>query len=215
MGRAGILAGVSFILLLVVALAIEYRGKHPSVPPGMESRDCLKPPPPDEGSWDQFARQGGRITRYPNAQWQGNSYTVADVGQGRNLTEYEKRELRDSIHLHPWEWHNPTMAQARSFLWDHWRNRKRAYLVLTLSGVDHTGTTHVFVEPDDGGRWRVYRRQLDRRELLDEPTAYSVVWVIPDKQDKSGTPLAAGQAPDSLKDELEFRDVCGETTDLF
>ena len=41
------------------------------------------------------------------------------------------------------------------------------------------------------------------------------LWVIPDKQDKSGTPLAAGQAPDSLKDELEFRDVCGETTDLF
>lgn len=72
----------------------------------------------------------------------------------------------------------------------------------------------MFVEPDDSGRWRVYQRQLDRHELLDQPTVYSVVWVIPNGLD-AGTPLPAGKAPDPMKDELEFRDVCGETAGTF
>jgi hypothetical protein len=211
MRRAGIIAATVFVSLLLIAVGIEYRGKHPHVPPGMESRDCLRPPPPNETGNDWLIRLGGRITRYPNAQWQGDSYTVADIAQGRDLTKYEKLELRDREHFHPWErWDNPSLAPARSFLWEHWRDRKRAYLVLTQSSVDHTGTSHMFVEPDGSGRWRVYRRQLDRRELVDEPTAYLVVWVIPNGWDRPGTPLPAGQAPDPMKDELEFRDVCGE-----
>jgi hypothetical protein len=205
-----IVGGVLGCLLLTI-VGIEYAARHPSVPPPLQARDCLTPPPPGETGEDWFIRLGGRATRYPNAQWQGNSYTIPNIGQGRNLTKYEKLELTDREHFHPWErWHNPILAQARSFLWEHWRSRKRAYLVLTQSSVDHTGTSHIFVEPDDVGRWRVYRRQLDRHELADEPTVYSVVWVIPNGWDKPGTPLPAGQAPDSLKDELEFRDVCGE-----
>jgi len=200
-----------FFLLLLIPLRIEHRLSHPTVPRGVQRSDCLTPPPPGETGKDWFIRLGGRATRYPSAQWQGDSYTVPNIGQGRNLTKYEKLELTDREHFHPWErWHNPILAQARSFLWEHWRSRKRAYLVLTQSSVDHTGTSHIFVEPDDGGRWRVYRRQLDRHELADKPTIYSVVWVIPNGWDKPGTPLPAGQAPDSLKNELEFRDVCGE-----
>jgi hypothetical protein len=210
MGRAGIIAAAVFASLLLIAVGVDFREKHPSVPTGIESRDCFKSPPPDERPWDRFARQGGRITRYPNAQWQGNSYTVADITQGRDLNKYDKLELRDSEHLHPWEWHNPVLAQARSFLWEHWRSRKRAYLVLTLSSVDHTGTSHMFVEPDDSGRWRVYRRQFDRHELVDEPTAYSVVWVVPNRWDTPGALIPAGQAPDPMADELELLDICGE-----
>jgi hypothetical protein len=105
---------------------------------------------------------------------------------------------------------NTILAQARSSLWDHWRNRKRGHLVLTLSSVDHTGTAHVFVEPDDSGRWRAYWRQLDNRQLIDEPTAYWLIWVTPDGWDKPGTPLSNGQVPDPLIHQLEFRDVCGE-----
>jgi hypothetical protein len=210
MGRAGIIAAAVFASLLLIAVGVDFRAKHPSVPSGIESRDCLKPTPPDESPYDRFARQGGRITRYPNAQWQDNSYTVADIAQGRNLNKYDKLELRDREHLHPWEWHNPILAQARSFLWEHWRSRSRAYLVLTLSSIDHTGTSHMFVEPDDSGHWRVYSRHLDRHELVDEPTVYSVVWVIPNGWYAPGNPLPAGQTPDPMKDEIEFRDVCGE-----
>lgn len=216
MGRAGSIAAAVFVSLLLIAVGVEYRGKHPSVPPGMESPDCIKQAPPDENPKNRFVRQGARVTRYPNAQWQGDSYTVPSIAQGRNLAMYERLELRDREHSHGEEsWRNPVLAQARSFLWDHWQRRERAYLILTTSSVDHTGTSHVFIEPDDSGRWRVYRRFLDSRELVDEPTAYSVAWVKPNGGDKPGTPLPVGQEPDPLSDELEFRDVCGEESGGF
>jgi len=219
MGRAGIIAGAVLGTLLLIAAGIDYLGKHPSVlgrylsvPPPLEARDCLTPPPPSETGGDWLIRRGGRIIRFTKAaQWQGDFYTIPDIAQGRNLAKYDRFELRDREHFHPWErWRNPISAQARSFLWEHWRNRKRAYLVFTGSSVDHTGTSHIFVEPDDTGRWRISRRDLDRRELVDMPTAYSVIWVKPNGWDKPGTPLPAGQAPDPLTDEIEFRDICGE-----
>jgi hypothetical protein len=199
----------------VGSVAREYRLAHPSVPPGVQRSECLTPPPQTESGTDWFVRLGGRAVRHPNAQWQGHPYTGADIAQGRNLNKYDKFELTDPDHPHPSErWRNPVLAEARTFLWEHWRNRKRAYL-MTLSSVDHTGTSHVFVEPDDSGRWRAYRRQLDRQVLVDEPTVYSVTWVIPNGLDKPGTSLLEGQAPDSLIHELELRDVCGERTGHF
>jgi hypothetical protein len=73
----------------------------------------------------------------------------------------------------------------------------------------------MFVESDDSGRWRVYRRQLDRHELVDKPTVYSVTWVIAEGWDKPGVPFPAGEAPDPMTNELQFRDVCGETNGTF
>jgi len=207
--RAIACAVVVFFLLLLCR--IEYRIAHPTVPPGLQRSECLTPAPQQETPRDRFARLGGRITRYPNAQWQGDAYTAADIAQARNLSKYDKLELRDREHFHPWEMgQNPILAQARGFLWEHWRDRKRAYLILTLSSVDHTGTAHVFVEADDSGRWRVCWRQLDSHELIDEPTAYWVIWVTPTGWDTPGTPLSNGQVPDPLLHQLEFRDVCGE-----
>jgi hypothetical protein len=216
MGRAGIIAAAVFACLLLIAVGIEYRGEHPSAPPRPESRDCLKPAPPDEKPYDRFTRRGGQITRHPNVQWQSDYYTTADVAQDRDLAKYDRFEVRDSEHLHPWEWwRNPILAQARSFLWEHWRGRKRAYLILTQSSVDHTVTSHIFLEPDDKGRWRVYWRRLDRRELIDEPSTYSVEWAVPNGWDRPGTPLPAGREPDPLTNELEFRDICGEESGVF
>jgi len=209
--RTWAIACAVVVLLLLIVARMEYRLAHRTVPPGVQRSECLTPPPQGETGNDRFIRLGGRITRYPNAQWQGDSYTVPDIAQGRNLGSYDKLELRDREHFHPWEMRqNSILAKARSFLWEHWRDRKRGYLTLTLSSVDHTGTSHVFVEPDDSGRWRVYWRLLDAHELTDEPTAYSVIWVTPNGWDKPGTPLSNGEAADPLAHELEFRDVCGE-----
>jgi len=73
----------------------------------------------------------------------------------------------------------------------------------------------MFVEPDDSGRWRIYQRQLDRRELVDQPTVYSLNWVKPNGREAPGTPIPATQKPDPLNDELEFREICGERTGQF
>jgi hypothetical protein len=209
--RTWAIACAVFVLLLLVIAGIEYRLAHPTVPPGLQRFECLAPAPEAEAWNDQFARMGGRTTRYPNAEWTGSAFTVPDVTQGRDLSKYDKLELRDSEHLHPWERQlSNALAQARTFLWEHWQGRKRGYLMLTLSSVDHTGTAHIFVEPNDSGRWRVYWRQLDRRGLTDEPTAYSILWVIPNEGDKPGAALPNDQVPDPFKDQLEFRDLCGE-----
>jgi hypothetical protein len=213
--RTWAIACAVFILLVAVLVRIEFRLTHSTVPPGLQRSECLSSPPQGESGNDRFTRLGGRVKRYPNAKWQGEAYTVADVAQGRDLLKYEKLVLRDPEPRHFWEDRKPIVGQARTFLWEHWRDGKRGYLVLTMTGVDHSGTSHVFVEPDDSGRWRIYSRSLDSRELVDEPTAYAVVWVKTQGWRTPGTPLPAGQTPDPINDEFEFRDVCGERTGQF
>ncbi len=131
--------------------------------------------------------------------------------RGRNLERYDKLSLKDAEPRAVVERsRDPLMAQARSFLWQHWQEPRRGYLVLTGSSVDHASTFHVFVEPDDIGRWRVYRRSIDQREITDLPTDYSMRWVLPGDRDKPGTSLTQSQAPNPVEDRLELRDVCRE-----
>jgi len=144
--RTWAIACAVFITLLLIVLRIEYRLDHPTVPPGLQRFECLVPPPEAETWDDRFARMGGRTGRYPKPQWTGNAFTVPDIAQGRDLSKYDKVELRDSRHFHPWEMQKSSeLAQARTFLWEHWQGRKRGYLMLTLSSVDNTGTAHIFV----------------------------------------------------------------------
>jgi len=200
-----------FILLLLIPLSIEYRLAHPNVPPGLQRSECLAPTIGGENWKDNFLRRGGRITPSTGAQWQGDAYSSPSIAQGRDLRKYDTLELRDRDHFHPSQRvHTPIMAQARTFLWQHWRTHRRGYLILTLSSVDHTGTAHIFIEPDDSGRWRVYWRQIDARELVDNPTVYWLIWVTQNESDKLTTPVPSGQVPDPLVNKLEFRDVCGE-----
>jgi len=210
--RIWVVACATFALLLGYLLWIEYRLAHPTVPPGVQRSECLSPAPEGQRWRDSLRRQGGRLTRYPNARWQGHAYTIPDIAQGRDLRKYERLELSDFGPTHPWEKRGAVFVQARRFVAEHWRIHKRGYLIFTRSSVDHTGTSHLFIEPNDSGRWRVYWRQL-RRELIDEPTAYWVLWVV-SGTDQTRTPVPATQVPDPNIDELEFRDVCGELVDI-
>ena len=125
-------------VLLLIPLGIEYRFAHPTVPSGVQRSECLTPHPEGETHNDAFTRLGGRLTRYPNAQWIADGYTVRGIAQGRDLNKYEKLVLKASyLHDFPEE-----MGQARRFLWKHWQSHKPAYLVLTMSSVDHTETSH-------------------------------------------------------------------------
>jgi hypothetical protein len=49
----------------------------------------------------------------------------------------------------------------RDFIWRHWSEKTRGYARLSMSGIDSTTTTYLFVEPDRAGAWRVACRQLD------------------------------------------------------
>src|SRR5713101_3896886 len=205
--KVWILGSAVLSLLLIVVVGLTYR----TVPPGIGPTTCLLPAPPDERPNDPFARMGGHSTRDPNIRWRNGVYTIDDVAQGRNLERYDRLVLKDPEPKAVVErWHDPMLAQARTFLWTHWQQRKRGYLILTRSSVDHMSTSHIFVEPDDIGRWRVYWRSIDRREVTDLPTDYSMRWALTGGWDKPGTSLAEGQLPDPVEDRLELRDVCRE-----
>lgn len=217
MRRAWMIGAGGFACLIVALLAVQYCSTHPQVPPSLEASNCPSSAPTDELPNARFARKGGRTTRYVKVRREGTALTVEDVAQGRDLSQYERLELADpEPRAAADRRRDPILAQARTFLWQHWHNRKRAYLLLTLRSVDTTSTSHVFIEPDEIGRWRVYWRAVRfHSEVDDAPTAYSMNWVIPGQWNQPGTPLGAGQEPDPQKHKLEFRDICGGADGYF
>jgi len=181
------------------------------LPLPLEAADCSVAAPFNELPDAQFERKGGRRTA-SKVLFQRGVLTVNDVAQGRVLGQYEQLtvvnpkpmtvvEMKDDL----------VLARARTFLWQHWRDHKQAYLRITLSGVDATSTSHVFVEHDNAGRWRVSWRIVRHIGRVDDlPTYYSMEWVTPAGFRKPGKDLPEGQEPDPIKNRLEFRDKCGD-----
>src|SRR5437899_6917316 len=42
-----------------------------------------------------------------------------------------------------------SLRNARDFIWNHWRDKKRGYLVVTTTSADAASDVHIFIEPDD------------------------------------------------------------------
>lgn len=51
-----------------------------------------------------------------------------------------------------------SLRKARGFIWKHWSEKKRGYLVVTITSPDASSDVHMFIEPDDAGSWRVVWR---------------------------------------------------------
>lgn len=118
------------------------------LPPALEAKDCTAPKNDSELPKDRFARKGGReLEAYVRGDQ--NLLTAEGIEQGRDLNRYERldvsdREPRFAAELEA----SSIIARARSFLWEHWHNKKSAYLTITGSSVDATSTSHIFVEED-------------------------------------------------------------------
>jgi hypothetical protein len=217
MRRAWAVGAAVLALLILLIVGLDSQNRPPQVPPPLEAKSCASGALPDELPSARFARNGGRTTRPVKVWHQGAALMVHGVAQGRDLRRYEKLELADPEPRTAEQRRlDPILAKARRFLWEHWRDRRPAYLILTLSSVDATSTSHVFIEEDEVGRWRVYWRAVrDHGELDDAPTAYAVQWVTPGDWNKPGTPLPQGQEPDPRRNRLEFREVCGNADRSF
>ena len=48
--------------------------------------------------------------------------------------------------------------KARDFIWNHWREKKRAYIVVMVTSPDAGSDVHIFIEPDAANVWRVVWR---------------------------------------------------------
>lgn len=46
-------------------------------------------------------------------------------------------------------------SKVRDYIWQHWRDKKRAYIILEYSGIDSQSDAHVFIEPGKNGQWHI------------------------------------------------------------
>jgi hypothetical protein len=202
------------IFLLLAVLSSAYAQQN--VPPPIEAADCNVAAPSKELPYARFARKGGRTTA-SKILFQGGVLTVKDVAQGRDLGKYETLTLTNPKHMTVVESkHDPVIPRARMFLWQHWHDREQGYLILTLSSVDATSTSHIFIEQDKTGRWRVsWRIVRHMGQVNDMPTYYSIAWMTRAGFRQPAKPLPEGQEPDPAKNTIEFRDTCGDVEQSF
>jgi hypothetical protein len=57
--------------------------------------------------------------------------------------------------------------KVRDFIWKNWTEKKRAYIRITYNGIDAWSTSHIFIEPNENGEWRVAWR-IARRHTIPE-----------------------------------------------
>jgi hypothetical protein len=198
-------------LVAVLGTLLAFQDSRRALPPAFEAKNCNSSHSKDELPYEQFARKGGRETKI-SVRWDKDLLTVNGVEQGRDLSHYERLDLSNPKRMFAYEMDAAQIfVSARSFIWEHWHNQKPAYLTITASSVDATGTSHIFIERDETGRWRVaWRIVRDHGSIADLPTYYAVQWVRPAGWDEPGIPLRADERPDATKHKLEFRDRCGD-----
>ena len=97
------------------------------------------------------------------------SWKKLSIAQGRDLTIYDQ-EVSQCC------WRLDSTVKARAFLWQHWREKRRTYLIVTFIGLDSVDKAHIFVEPDEHGEWHV----IWRRESIIPPRRGSIVDDMPD-----------------------------------
>src|SRR4051812_2079320 len=93
--------------------------------------------------------------------------STADIAQGRKISDYDQGGSLDCRGVTT---EDPKVAyarlsskleQARKFILEHFQERQKAYIRLTMNSVDALATSHIFIEPDStdkSGGWRIVWR---------------------------------------------------------
>lgn len=75
--------------------------------------------------------------------------------QNRNLSDYEfggrTSECKEMSEKESYECY----SRARDFILKHWKDRKRAYIIIDVVNTHCDKERHVFIEPDDNNEWRI------------------------------------------------------------
>ena len=116
--------------------------------------------------------------------WAGSELTAPEITQGRDLSAYDAGGHLDCGRAAHQELFARVqcVAEARSFISEHWRQRRRGYIRLSQDSVDARATAHIFIEPDPDGVWRIAWRMAYagiQREtgLRDLPDTYQLTLV--------------------------------------
>ena len=83
--------------------------------------------------------------------------TSKTITQGRKISEYDQGGYFDCREQAPGD--DPCgecdEKKIRDFIWQHWTNKKRGYVRVTYNSVDSLNTSHIFIEPNANGAWKI------------------------------------------------------------
>jgi hypothetical protein len=52
---------------------------------------------------------------------------------------------------------------VRDFIWQHWTEKRKGYIIFNCGGIDTSYTSHSFIEPNANGDWVVHDRSVSRQ----------------------------------------------------
>lgn len=52
------------------------------------------------------------------------------------------------------------LDKGRDFIWNHWKSKKRGYIVYVVAGYHGETNFHIFIEPDKNGTWHIVQRWI-------------------------------------------------------
>ena len=65
-----------------------------------------------------------------------------------------------------------SMEKARRLVWEHWKKRKSGYLAVVRASDNAERVTHLFIEPNPDGGWRVVERTVPMLREPEDPEHY-------------------------------------------
>lgn len=88
--------------------------------------------------------------------------------QGRNLILYDdggefSNVLLDGNQI------RPSADALRTFIWNHWTQKKRGYVRFATSGIDNRNISHIFIEPTPAGGWHIAWRRVNQQAFIPPP----------------------------------------------
>lgn len=111
-------------------------------------------------STDVFFRKGGKESKVKVIWDKKVGLTTNNIAEGRDMTVYD-----DGGHFDCGQKFGASMgdgglekcdgARIRDFVWNHWQNKAKGYIVITGNSVDAVSTSHIFIEPGKGQKWHV------------------------------------------------------------
>jgi hypothetical protein len=128
------------------------------------SQQCASAPPdsaPAETPRERFYRRGGRTIQAKTIFLENGELTSASIKGPRQIQQYANGGHFDCGRF-------PVPEAARDFIWTHWQAKTRGYIRLTFHSVDAVSTSHIFIEPDSGGVWRIVRRIVRHTNEIDD-----------------------------------------------
>ena len=113
---------------------------------------------------DEFADQNDRASCLHEAIFESREISLYDDGGQLGCGLEQSKVTRIKCER--------SLEQARRFIWDHWKKRKRGYVAIANASDKAEWVTHLFIEPGADGSWRVAERTIPMLREPQDPEHY-------------------------------------------